>query len=812
MRTGRLSVLVWGLVLSCALVCSRLGLAEQASGAGTPKGFSINFSPVNSESLKIESYPLEGERLCYTLSNRVYVWWQVDGYELELQADSIVIFLTEKFNRGRDGFGGIGSVQDFLEAEWVDGIYLAGDVILAEGTRSIRAEEMYFDVLKHQALMLKAELKGYDERRKIPLYVRADELSMLAMNVFSAEDVVLTTSEFYRPQVSIHAAKVLITDMTLVDAETGKLSDHSFDAQLEDVRVKAGEQTVFYWPSMRANLERPDLPLKGARVGHDSRLGSHVQTRWHMWRMLDRREPEGTDGTVLLDYFDKRGPGAGFELDYVQEDMFGRAQGYFLHDQGEDQLGRNRRNLTPPHEERGRLRLQHRQFLDHGWQWTTEVGYLSDQNFLEQFYRGEFYAEKEQETLFHLKRIEDNWGVAVTTKARINDHANQLEELPSAELHWTGQSLYGDLLTFYSDTQMGRFRHRFGKNDPQVGTDNFYTLATTRNELDMPLRLPGAKLVPFTAASATYDSGPGFSTDVDGSPVAPQETVFVGELGLRFFLDSYWRVFPEVRSRLWDLNQIRHVIEPHATAVAFWADEAAGEQRDVLSVGLRQRWQTKRGRGAKQRVVDWLELNVDLTWVNHDGAIATNGPSRLFWNNPFVPNTSRFTRGVPPTDRRSTPFFGPSRDYSSTDFIWRLTDSTAIMGDAYYDHRAGVVRQSNIGVSHMRWPDLNLYVGSRYLRDVMNDFGQVGTNVLSFAAVYKLDPRYALVCSQAFDLDYGANLRSEVTVLRKYHRLNYGLTFSLDESLDDSSIVFSLWPEGIAELATGVGRYVGLGI
>ena len=134
------------------------------------------------------------------------------------------------------------------------------------------------------------------------------------------------------------------------------------------------------------------------------------------------------------------------------------------------------------------------------------------------------------------------------------------------------------------------------------------------------------------------------------------------------------------------------------------------------------------------------------------------------------------------------------------------------MGDAYYDHRAGVVRQSNIGVSHMRWPDLNLYVGSRYLRDVMNDFGQVGTNVLSFAAVYKLDPRYALVCSQAFDLDYGANLRSEVTVLRKYHRLNYGLTFSLDESLDDSSIVFSLWPEGIAELATGVGRYVGLGI
>ena len=57
MRKGRLSVLVWGLVLSCGLAGSRLGLAEQAGGAGTSKGFSINFSPVNSESLKIESYP-----------------------------------------------------------------------------------------------------------------------------------------------------------------------------------------------------------------------------------------------------------------------------------------------------------------------------------------------------------------------------------------------------------------------------------------------------------------------------------------------------------------------------------------------------------------------------------------------------------------------------------------------------------------------------------------------------------------------------------------------------------------------------------
>jgi hypothetical protein len=98
------------------------------------------------------------------------------------------------------------------------------------------------------------------------------------------------------------------------------------------------------------------------------------------------------------------------------------------------------------------------------------------------------------------------------------------------------------------------------------------------------------------------------------------------------------------------------------------------------------------------------------------------------------------------------------------------------------------------------------------LRDVVNGFGQVGTNALAFSAIYRLDPRYALVCSQEYDLDYGANLRSELTVLRQYHRMNYGLTFSLDESLGDTSVVFSLWPEGIQELVTGGGRYGGLGL
>jgi hypothetical protein len=128
-----------------------------------------------------------------------------------------------------------------------------------------------------------------------------------------------------------------------------------------------------------------------------------------------------------------------------------------------------------------------------------------------------------------------------------------------------------------------------------------------------------------------------------------------------------------------------------------------------------------------------------------------------------------------------------------------------------FDMQSGVVQQFNIGFSHLRWPDLGYYIGSRYLRRVDNGFGEKGSNAFTFAATYVLDPRYTLVFSQQFDFDYGANIRSDVTLIRRYHRICFGVTYSADESLEEHSIVFSLWPEGLPELAIGPREYTGLG-
>ena len=91
---------------------------------------------------------------------------------------------------------------------------------------------------------------------------------------------------------------------------------------------------------------------------------AELETRWHLFNLLGLEKPQGFDGTLHLDEFTKRGPGAGVDMDYVREDYYGLFRGYFLHDDGKDKLGGHPdRGGTPDTTDRGRLLWRHRQFL-----------------------------------------------------------------------------------------------------------------------------------------------------------------------------------------------------------------------------------------------------------------------------------------------------------------------------------------------------------------------------------------------------------------------------------------------------------------
>jgi hypothetical protein len=259
-----------------------------------------------------------------------------------------------------------------------------------------------------------------------------------------------------------------------------------------------------------------------------------------------------------------------------------------------------------------------------------------------------------------------------------------------------------------------------------------------------------------------------------------------------------------IRSRLLDINGIRHIIKPHFEAVFYDHSDKTAEMRNIVNVGISQRWQSRRGPKDKLHTFDWMRLNVDATWVDH-GRDTTVGPTHLIWNNPAIPIAMR----------RTTSTFGALRDSITADYVWRLSDTSMLLSDMHYDTRSGFIHQFNIGLSRYIHPDISYYIASRYLREIIvsnvaDGIYEKGSNSVIAAITYSLNPKYTVILSQEYNFDYGRTVKNELTILRHYHRMYYGLTYRVDATRDRQSIVFSIWPQGIKELAFGERKFVGL--
>ena len=72
----------------------------------------------------------------------------------------------------------------------------------------------------------------------------------------------------------------------------------------------------------------------------------------------------------------------------------GKYESWYINDDGLDFLGRDRRDLVPEEDFRGRTRLMHRHDFSVGYHLRAEIGYITDRNFLEQYYEREWDTAK----------------------------------------------------------------------------------------------------------------------------------------------------------------------------------------------------------------------------------------------------------------------------------------------------------------------------------------------------------------------------------------------------------------------------------
>jgi hypothetical protein len=368
-----------------------------------------------------------------------------------------------------------------------------------------------------------------------------------------------------------------------------------------------------------------------------------------------------------------------------------------------------------------------------------------------------------------------------------------VERLPMAGYHRIGDSFADDKLTFFSDDSAGGLRFQqtratlreqgFGPGvspgTPSLGTTGINPDVTWRGdfrqEIDFPLTAGQFRVTPYVI---------GRYTQYSNSPTSSEQARLFAGAGARV-TTSFWKVDPTAQSDLFDVHQLRHIIQPElnlftsATTVdrqkLFLYEEPVDAINDVsvAEVGVRQRWQTKRGGPGNWRNVDLFSLDLEADFYANKPNRKTLDPydfRGLFF--PTLPEAS-----IP-------------RDALSLNASWRISDNTVVLGDAQYNLDASKLATAAIGVLVRRDVAVSYYLGNRYI-------GDLNSNITSFQIDYQINPKYTIDFSQDFDFGLGKNVTSSLAIIRRFDRFFVLVRVFHEQVTGQSGIGFSLFPEGL---------------
>jgi hypothetical protein len=749
-----------------------------------------------------------------------------DGSYLEMQAQRAVIFTT--LNRLGD-IQAMANVRRIEEA--ITGAYLEGDVRVnltpataAAAEQRLEANRVYYDFTTDRAILTDAVLHTVDAQRNIPIVIRAETIRQLSEREYRANKTELTTSTFAVPSYSVRTDKAYVRQVDTGDPRYGTRT--IFKAN--DVTFNLFGLPFFYLPAVGGTVTERGGALREFAIGNSTNFGASVETRWGLFETLGQIPPPELDISYKLDYFSERGPAGGIDAEYAggfvanttkQAWTFqGEFESYFVKDHGIDDLGRQRGDLEPAEEFRGRVRWEHQSFFPDHWQLQLRSGWVSDATFLEEWFEDEYDEELSLETSLYLKRQEKTEAITFLTTIQPNDLVTssdlvqeqfEVERMPELGYHRIGDSLWKDRLTFYSDNYVGRYRFNPSEADvsqqgfryargarpgrpslglvgvdglagPPVVDDDWTFRGDFRQEIDFPFALGQFRVLPYIFGRYT-----GYTDSPDNHNA---DRGFVGG-GVRVNT-QFWKVDNHARSELFDINRTRHIIEPefHAfTSVTnvdpneLWIyDEHIDNINDVSAVqlALRQRWQTKRGGPGRQRSVDFLKVNVEANFFGNqpdDIDLQPIGFRGLLY--PSIPEAS-----IP-------------RNSINGDVQWRVSDTTIVLGDVQYNMNEQQIATASIGMIARRDTRVAYFMGLRYIEELDSNIGTV-------ALSYELTRKYSVGVRQSYDFGDSGNVYSSLSFQRRFDRFLMLVSVYNNSTDDNQGISFGLFPEGFVGAST----------
>jgi hypothetical protein len=578
-----------------------------------------------------------------------------------------------------------------------------------------------------------------------------------------------------------------------------------------------------YFPYLSGDVNDPFGPLQNFNFRQDKIFGTQIYTTWSLLELIGIKKLPGERWDLMADYLSKRGPAAGTVYDVFGDKLFGvdapfsnHFLAYGVYDKGHDVLAGPRQNEFMPTHSRGRVLERYNQEYEN-WTFQGQIAYLSDHNYLEQYYNNEFSLGLNQETAAYIKYQE---GIgAATVLAEPNLHRPWVTEaqwLPRVDGYWLGQSFF-DLFTYNTWASAGYAKlQTYNLPQSQVPSNvNAATLPTNEfpvntgrldwmQQLSLPFSTGALRWSPYVIGDLTY-----YTRDEQGD----QRGRLYGGAGSRVSMPLS-RLYSDVESEYFNLHGLFHKMTFSANYYSAWSDTpfnllpqldrlnddttqqawrdvtpwqmtyvagAAGQALfnstpwynprlyairrlvddrvdtldtiQVVQADIRQRWQTKRGYEGMEHTVDYFTLDLSAS---------------------FFPAKNRDNFGHPVS----------FLEYNAT---WAVGDRNGFTSSGWMDPYAFGTRYWNIGAYFNRPDGTNFNL-------VYRSFEPVGSHQLSGSIAYTFSPKYSVNLTASYDFGISNNQATSLTFTRVGTDLTWSLGFSYNAIVNNFGVTFMVVP------------------
>lgn len=496
-----------------------------------------------------------------------------------------------------------------------------------------------------------------------PFKFAADTFSTAGANAYTAKGAVFTTSDSSKPDYFLRAKSVRIYPKDRV--------------VFSNVTLYIGRTPVFWFPYVYQSLNRESA--FSATPGYRSSWGAFLLAQYHF------PITTGWAGKLRLDLRSERGIAGGLDTDfkYGKEDRsWGRFRTYVADDLQPPvvRVGGGPKGQVDP--TRYRISLQHRLYITDDIYANIDINKLSDARVYEDFLPNEFRVDPQPDNVFSLTKIADNYTASLIYRKQLNDFFNLTERLPEFVFDFKRHALFDSPIYYEGETGVAQLRRNFVKD---AGLENYRaTRLDSFHQFLYPQVYGGwLSVIPRIGLRGTFYSDSGAfettSTTTTVEDLLPDNTirrklvtntesrlnhdgtalrgVLSGGLEASFKFSREW---DNVQSRVWGLNDLRHVAQPYTDlSLAYSTKQPGGilqfdrfqrstqlpifdfpefTSTDTISswavwrVGMRNRLQTRRDNAT----FNWLELdtffNVNLAEPQFPGADFQQGTLSNLYN------------------------------------------------------------------------------------------------------------------------------------------------------------------------------------